>query len=437
MMSGNMTAYGNNPFEPLVSSFGVVGGVLPARTSWRAESISSFVANAGSRFPARGLTTNRLHMLAAPLLGMGMSLNGADHARLIAMAEAVERYAGRALFQEQTILASANELGGSAIDITRIPRCSSRERQDGSPLRDLDTESRIRWIQGTDWLTGKDVWVPAIMACYGIGDLRETEHFWSPISTGFSVHSDADEALLRALCEVIERDAVEVLWQQMLSLPWIPPHYYPDSVRQLCATGDRQFIDTFLFDATTDIGVPTVYCVHVAPHDPAVRQLVACATRRTFADAAEHAILETFQIRDPVRAENSEGEPGSGSVIDGARYMANPERAAAFDFLLKDTEGRAAKPNDGIPEETTEALAWIKSRLATKQMQVIIVDRTPDELADLGLTALCAIIPDLQPMPLVWRVRYRAHPRLYSAPHLMGYRSLSEEELNPWPQPIA
>jgi ribosomal protein S12 methylthiotransferase accessory factor len=75
--------------------------------------------------------------------------------------------------------------------------------------------------------------------------------------------------------------------------------------------------------------------------------------------------------------------------------------------------------------------------LSGKGMQVLAVNCTTRELAAVGLTAVNVIIPDLQPMSLLPLAQYRAHPRLYSAPLLMGYPSLPEEELNPWPVPYA
>jgi ribosomal protein S12 methylthiotransferase accessory factor len=431
------SSFGSNIFNRLVSPFGVIGEVRSARSSWSRGNIEFHVANAGTALPGHGVSVRNILDQEQIARGCGISLYGADHARLVAVAEAAERYAGRELSSGESILASASELAGATIDASRIPRCSAHERSRGCPLRHFDPESRIRWVRGVDWMTGEDVWVPAIMACYAIKKLRDAERFWNRLSTGYAVHSDPAEALLRSLWEVIERDAIAVVWQQMLSLPWVPPQYFPDSVRYLCESSRRQFIDTFIFDATTDIGVPTAYCVQVARHDERARQVLGCATRRNFADAAEHAVLETLQVRDTVFSDCPESVREFGSIGDGARYMARPERTAAFDFLLKGAEDRAARPSDGIPQSTGEALDWIKSRLGSMQAQVIIVDRTPDELADLGLTALCAIIPSLQPMSLVPQAQYRAHPRLYEAPRLMGYRSLPEEKLNPWPQPLS
>ena len=430
-------SFGSNTLDQLVSPFGVVGEIRSAKSSWSRGSIEFQLANAGTALPGHGVSVRNILDQEHIARGCGISLDGADHARLVAVAEAAERYAGRELSSEESVLAYASELPGATIDASRIPRCSERERRRGCPLGHFDPESRIRWIRGVDWMTGQDVWVPAVMACYAIKKPSDAERFWNPISTGYAVHSDPDEALLRSLWEVIERDAIAVVWQQMLSLPWVPPQYFPDSVRYLCESSRRQFIDTFIFDATTDIGVPTAYCVQVAPHDECARHVLGCATRGSFADAAEHAVLETLQIRDTVLSDCPESVREFESIGDGARFMARPERATAFGFLLNGAEDRAGRPPDEIPQATDEALAWIKCRFAARQVQVIIVDRTPDELADVGLTALCAIIPSLQPMSLVPLAQYRAHPRLYEAPRLMGYRSLPEEELNPWPQPLS
>ena len=89
-----------------------------------------------------------------------------------------------------------------------------------------------------------------------------------------------------------------------------------------------------------------------------------------------------------------------------------------------------------MPEAPAEALAWLVAALSGKGMLAVAVDRTPREIAAVGLTAVNVIIPDLQPMSLRPLAQYRAHPRLYQAPELMGYPAHAEEDLNPWPQPF-
>ena len=45
------------------------------------------------------------------------------------------------------------------------------------------------------------------------------ERFALPISTGCAAHTDIAAALLSGLCEVIERDAIALLWLQRMAVP--------------------------------------------------------------------------------------------------------------------------------------------------------------------------------------------------------------------------
>lgn len=131
------------------------------------------------------------------------------------------------------------------------------------------------------------------------------------------------------------------------------------------------------------------------------------------------------------------------AMEDGARYMGAADRAPAFAFLLDQAgtgAGRPAlaeAPPDALPAAPGLALRRLVSGLAAAGMRAVVVDRTPDELAGAGLTAVNVIVPDLQPLSLHPRAQFKGHPRLYEAPARMGYRVLAQEELNPWPQPFA
>ncbi len=123
-------------------------------------------------------------------------------------------------------------------------------------------------------------------------------------------------------------------------------------------------------------------------------------------------------------------------VMDGARYMARPQMAEAFSFLVEGARERIGPERIPFPAEPAETLSALVATLFGKGMQAIAVDRTSRELAAVGLTAVNVIIPDLQPMALRPLAQYLAHPRLYEAPIAMGYPSHAEEDLNPWPQPF-
>lgn len=418
--------------ESLVSPYGLVARTYPPVTPrglWRLREVG---ADAGSARPGHPPLPSH------PIVGAGRVLDDADLARTAAIAEAAERYAGYGLYSDH-VWARVADLDGAVLDVARIPRCSPSEyEQPGCLAVPFDENAIIRWVRGTDLASAEELWLPAVMTYFGMRDLVPAERFWYQISTGYAVHTDPAEAMVRAICEVAERDIVSVLWLQHLPLPPLSTGQLTDGGRYLLRWAEEHFIQAHVFDATTDLGVPTAYCLVIAEHDEVVGQTVGGGSGRSTGAAAEKAIVEALAGRLLLSRREPPPEKFEQflSVDDGARYMAAPQRRDAFGFLL---EGAAHPPSAGtaeLPDDPDAALSHLITVLDDAGMQVIAVDRTTRELAEAGLTAVAAMIPDLQPMTLHPLTQFRGHPRLYALPPRMGYRSLSEEELNPWPQPF-
>jgi ribosomal protein S12 methylthiotransferase accessory factor len=209
----------------------------------------------------------------------------------------------------------------------------------------------------------------------------------------------------------------------------------------LLRAAERQFVRIHLFDATTDLGVPTVYALHVAEHDTQATNLVACATARSMVSAAEKACTEGLHLRGHLHSDEPIPDDPAHfhNVVDGARYMGDARRAAAFNFLTADDAHRPAASTAAmtLSESSDEALVQLLDVFRTREMSVVAVDRTPPDLAEAGLTCVSIMIPDLQPMSLHPYAQFKGHRRLYDAPARMGWQARTEEELNQWPQPFA
>lgn len=376
-------------------------------------------------------------------VGVGRSLDTVAEARTVALAEAAERYAGKEEADGSSAYrwARAADLDGVRLDSRRLPRCSAFEYANPAcPLSPFDEAAVIRWSSGAELCSDQSIWVPSALCVYGLHRRVPGERFCLSISTGYAVHTDPDKALCSAICEVIERDIIEVLWAHRLTLPRIDPDLLTESSRRILQWAADHFVRTFLLDATSDMGVPTAYCLQVAEYDPPARHLVSCATGASLASAAEKALVDAVGHRDNMPRDERSLKldyRNFTTVSDGARFMARAELAPAFDFLIQDYEDRPTAGQPDLPKDPEDQLAWLTGALRAKGMQAIAVDRTGSELSRVGLTAVSVVIPDLQPMSLHPLARYRAHPRLYMAPILMGYRALPEAELNPWPQPFA
>jgi ribosomal protein S12 methylthiotransferase accessory factor len=400
----------------------------------RLGDISQVWSHAGGKPPG--------HFPLASADGSGTALEEAE-CLLPSLAEGLERYCTSIFASEQFVTATAAELGSAALDLTVIPRCSSRElSHPRCPLVAPDATLPIRWVRALSLLSGDMVFVPAIMVYLYTGYDTPGERIWIPITTGCAAHRSYERALLAAILEVIERDAISLVWLQKLPLPRIEIDRFSP---QLATYWDHyqkgsSDLEYFFFDATTDLGVPTVYGVQVSATNKRVTTLVSCSSAMDPAEAIVKVMRDMGSCRIPFRRprEVPANWDNFTDLFHGAAYMARAERASAFDFLVK-TPNRRLLSSIACLDDTDErrALDGMLTKLRSKGLDAYAVDLSSDEALRAGFRVVRVLIPGLQPFSFQYRARYLGHPRLYEAPRLMGYPVHSEEQLSPWPQPFA
>jgi ribosomal protein S12 methylthiotransferase accessory factor len=379
-----------------------------------------------------------------PRADMNGSASGIDDddCQRRALAEGLERYCASVFGGEQFVRASAKELGREALDLDAIPRCSENElRHPRCPLVAPDKDAPIRWVRGLSLRDGRDVFVPAVMVYLYAGFSDRSERICLPITTGCAAHVSYERALVPAILEVIERDAISIVWLQKLALPRIE---IDDAPPLLAANWERyqrssSELEYFFFDATTDLGFPTVYALQRARCDERVATLVACSTELT----ATAAVAKTMRDMASSRVTFRHARPCPESWDDfteishGSTYMARAERSPAFDFLVGSARVRRLSEMRSQPAEgDRQRLRAVLQRLEQAGLEAYAVDISTDEALRAGMRVVRVLIPGLQPLSFWYRARYLGHPRLYSAPQSMGYRALPESQLNHWPQPF-
>ncbi|MGE3508715.1 MAG: YcaO-like family protein [Vicinamibacterales bacterium] len=375
-----------------------------------------------------------------------MSLDGAgggltpDVARIRAIGESLERYCSCVYDDKQFICATANELGADALALDGIPRCSEQElAHPRCPLVRPDKDAPIRWVRGVSLLDGRCLWVPAVMVYLQLPYRTDAERIALRISTGCAAHVTYEQALLSATCEVVERDAISLVWLQRLALPRIDLDCRLAELAPYLARERKTTIQHYFFDATSDLGIPTVYSVQVSP-GARLATLVMCSTELDPAVAIAKVTRECASSRLALQRDHP--IPGCWDdytdVIHGALFMGAPEQAAAFDFLLR---GSARRPLSHMPNLATgdprRDLARVIEILRRARMEAVAVDLSADEAIRAGMRAVRVVIPALQPLSFSYRARYLGHPRLYEAPPRFGFPSHSESALNVYPQPFA
>ena len=377
--------------------------------------------------------------------GKGVGGAGADLdpelAWIRAVMEGAERYACLASTADEFIVASGAELGAEALDLDTIGRCSPREYADPRcPLHPADKRVPIRWVKGYSLIDRKPRMVPAVMSHLGLQQAKG-EHFWHMISTGIAAHFDLKTALVSAICESIERDAIAISWLGRLPLPRIEIGTpVPAALAPNLGRLRQSLLQHHMFDATTDMGVPTVYALQLLEGHPHLAQYVNCATEFSAAAACAKTIREGAPAR-PVFEDGYRYPDQIADFVelhDGAAYMGRPGMRDGFGFLLDSPHRRAlADVEIDVGTDADARLRFLLARLRSQGMDAVAVDLTTDELRELGVCVVRVVIPGLVPMSPIHRARFLAHPRLYDYPERAGYGRLHEDRINPLPQPFA
>ncbi len=180
--------------------------------------------------------------------------------------EALERYSATYVPRHRLVVASARELGDAAVAPERFALFSARQlAQEGFPFQPFTPDTKLPWVAGRSLADGAEAWLPAELVfladTVGPGGSRIAY----ATSNGLACAPTVDDTLVRALCELLERDAFMIVWANRLSLP------------QLDWSGDERIsaLDARLFEplgleyAAVDLsafhGLPSVLGVVRAP----------------------------------------------------------------------------------------------------------------------------------------------------------------------------
>ena len=384
----------------------------------------------------------------------------ADRARHIAIVETMERYSSCSWTEEELVWDTPAGLGEAAIGPERWPACSATELADPDcGLIASDPRVPLRWVRGWSLTRGREVFVPAVLTYLNFPVRTPSEQFVNPISTGTAAHSDLREAVLGGLLEVIERDSIALTWLQRLRLPAVAvdPSILGEEVAEYHRVGTSTELETHLFDATTDYGVPTLYAVQTSQVDPELAQVVAAtcdidpqrALAKIYRELASLRIALRSHARGP-RAQEIKGQ--DLTVVGGALADADLSMRHVFDFLLEGerpvhaldeigTLPASRSRADGVGGSAGSAgpdpLEQVVTNLERAGAEAIVVDITTDEARQVGMHVIKALIPEAMPLSFSHHARYLATPRLYEAPRAMGLTVHDEVGINPVRQPFA
>ncbi len=376
----------------------------------------------------------RVRGIPDPPVGSGKGLTEVE-AMLSAAGEAIERYSASRYRKQDLKVASFNELGDLALDPRRL--ClyeESRYEEPDFPFARFDPDRPQHWVRGF-WIDNREaVWLPALTAYFNFAVPRE-ELFCQVSSNGLAAGGDLEDAAVRALFELVERDAFMLSWLCQLpgrALRFDDGGFEGAAAEVVRLLGERGVaVELYLLDV--GLGIPTVASLGLGDGERWPAAAVALATHVDPQVAARKALLELAHVGPYIAGLMRSGQraPASPdqvqSLDDHALYYAPVERLPLLD-TLRVGGGEPLRLAD-LPVAAAPTLAGCAERLAAAGVRVAIVDVTSPDVALSPFRVARALGTDVQPIHFGERLRRLANPRLAA---LLGPRGV-----NPQPHPLA
>jgi oxazoline/thiazoline synthase len=411
-----------------------------------AESVVKVYVTGASPLPVpRGIAGARRH-LRSQCAGKGRT---AAQARASAIGEAVERYALVAQGDEPRHRATMRELGDAAIhpnDCMLFSRnqfaCRDITNPGADPTalvpRPLPVDEAVEWSPVWSVTRQRQRWIPTSYLFID-RSRRSPESVCVAESNGVAAGSSVADALLGALLELAERDAVAIWWYNRLSRPGFSvapqsallvatPDGNPHPVNlfgaALASELESKGRELWLLDLTSDLGIPVYGAISRRTKSAVEEILFGFGAHMDGTIAVERALTELGQVLAGV-----ESIAGDGS-LDGVMGRWLSEATLGSQPFLAPAKGlawnapRNAAPGEADPET---AVARLIRLLDDRGLEVLTADMTRPDVA---MPVVRALVPGLRHF---WP-RF-APGRLYNVPVEMGWLTLprGEDELNPIP----
>jgi len=324
--------------------------------------------------------------------GMGASL---AEATVKALAEAFERYASGLLRVDRR--AKETELDGSVLDLCQIAPLPA-EYLSRTNLRERSQDVQWEWVAGSR-RNGDKVYVPVDQVFYPLyrKNLKRLPAYQAN-STGVAAHYDLDQAILNAVLELIERDAIATFWYARRPPPHVASTSIPEDVQTRVLALRKYGHKTIFLDLTIDT-VPVIMCFIMSSVYPHIVSGAAASLECDIAIQKSFNEAE-FMLHSWRKARRHALVPEQVySNIDHGVFYFHPQSKKYIEWFLSGARGISVSNRIFTAAELIE------------RVNPVIIDLTPRENRS-GLCVVKVLSEELIPLLFGYGGEHRRHPRL-------------------------
>ncbi len=310
--------------------------------------------------------------------------------------------------------------------------------------------TKFYWTKCNNLLSNEEVLLPTQIIFWAYDHKKaEEECVLGPSTTsGSGAFFSKKKAILSAIYEAVQRDAVLIYWLNLLSPNIIANETIPDQfLKENIAFLNNLNIDIFFLDVTSDICIPTIVCVMLDRNENDVSIHFAAASGFDTIEVLKSAFFEcrvihqSFINDSPFLLDEETYIPFISNEINKRerilfwrgekayekfKFFLSGERKS-YDYFMK--KGRFFNSEDC-------EYSYVLNLFRNKGDGYEIYTYMPKNkiLDDLGYHVAKVVIPRLIPLYLLESLATVNAVRLKEVPELLGHKS--SDKLNPWPHPI-
>lgn len=328
-----------------------------------------------------------------------------------ALFEAFERYSLSVYREESLVHGSHASLAGQGVRALAPSRFLCALNATDDDRRHADGVERA-WVRGTSLASGDAVLVPAQTVFLPYYAPDDEGYLRDPLTTGAAAGLSPAAAARRGLLEAVERDALMLMHYRQLVPDRLDARTVADDrLAELLRDARRHHLDLRLFRIPTDLPVHVVVAQVLDRSGVGPEMTLGSKASLSLTDAMVGALLEAVCFRRGLRERQeyarqyAERHLHSGSDIncleERTYYWTQPGRSAQLSYLE-----RAGAPADPAAfAERAGSMRRLVEGILDGVGDIVLVDVTTDDIREMGVSVVKAVVPELQPMHLAEPLR--------------------------------
>jgi ribosomal protein S12 methylthiotransferase accessory factor len=394
----------------------------------------------------------------------GTDLLSEEKALWKALAETAERYLWKNssdFFKNKIVNKSYHELKNRAINIFSLAGFSEKQK-DEIDIIGFNKNTIFGWIPAYSLISSQKIFCPLqlVSGLFYRNNVQTSEYKkkkepmlrWG-ITTGLATGRSLEEATVKGILEIVERDAFMITYLNKLSPPSLDLDdlsSQDEDLNKILELFNRYNLEIHLINLPNDFSVNVILAIIIDKTGFGPALSVGASADFNIKTAVIDAISEAQTIRysqinvcnkNKLKSLEKEKTNRSERMI----FWSNPGNLPRIDFLLQGKKQKIDINQEKnfylFSEEKSRKEYWKKklkiliAKMRKYDYEACYVELTSREIKSLNFRCVFVVIPELQPMSLDISIPYEGGNRLKEMPMKFGYEPADKYNQEPHPFP--